>query len=146
MVVSPISFASESPEATRELAAQVLAACQDYRIIALYGDLGVGKTTLTQALCEALGVEDNVKSPTFSIINEYDSPIGPVYHFDFYRLEEVEEALDIGFEEYLDSGNWCFMEWPERIEPLLPEETVNLWIENTGESSRKITIELPDVQ
>lgn len=91
-------------------------------IIALKGEMGVGKTTLIKAICNKLGMEDEVSSPTFSLVNEYLSEHGPVYHFDFYRIKDEEEVLDIGLDEYLDSGNLCLMEWPEKIRNLIPDE------------------------
>lgn len=95
------------------------------RIFAFHGELGAGKTTFIKALCQQLGVEEVMSSPSFSIINEYRSIGGEViYHFDLYRLKSIEEALDIGMEEYLYSDNHCFVEWPERAEGILPEETV----------------------
>lgn len=99
-------------------------------LVAFYAPMGAGKTTFTTAICKALGVrEDAVSSPTFAIVNEYRAASGePVYHFDFYRITKEAEALDIGLYEYLDSGSLCLMEWPENIESLLPEETLNVSI------------------
>lgn len=100
------------------------------RFYAFFGKMGVGKTTLIKELCRQLGVEDNVSSPTFAIVNEYSDRVGePVYHFDFYRLKSIAEAYDIGYEEYFYSGSWCFTEWTEKIEPLLPEHYVRVDIE-----------------
>ncbi|MFA6248514.1 MAG: tRNA (adenosine(37)-N6)-threonylcarbamoyltransferase complex ATPase subunit type 1 TsaE, partial [Mucilaginibacter sp.] len=89
-------------------AAEILNFAGDTRIFLFYGDMGAGKTTLIKSLCEALGISDSVTSPTFSIVNEYESNNGPVYHFDFYRLKDQSEALDMGYEEYFYSGNYCF--------------------------------------
>ena len=101
----------------------------DHRILAFYGSMGAGKTTFITALCEALGVRDIVNSPTFTLVNEYRDVAGePVYHFDFYRINRLSEALDIGLYEYLDSGAFCLIEWPEMIEELLPEETLKVQI------------------
>ena len=136
---------STGPKETQALAKALLETCPNHRIFAFYGDLGAGKTTLTQAFCEVLGVLDTVKSPTFSIINEYDSPSEKVYHFDFYRIEKLEEVLDIGLEEYLDSGAYCLMEWPERIDPLLPNDTVEVRIHHQGGDQRKIELLAPDL-
>ena len=99
-------------------------------LIAFYAPMGAGKTTFTTALCKALGVqEDAVSSPTFAIVNEYRGGLGqPIFHFDFYRIENPSEALDIGLYDYLDSGYLCLMEWPENIEGLLPEETLKVSI------------------
>jgi tRNA threonylcarbamoyladenosine biosynthesis protein TsaE len=121
-------------------AAVLLADYPDKRIFAFHGELGAGKTTFIKALCESLGVADAMSSPSFSIVNEYRDRNGqPVYHFDLYRLRQPEEALDIGFEEYLYSGNYCFIEWPEKAGELLPEETVHVDIrENDGK--REITV------
>ena len=92
-------------------------------VVAFTGNLGAGKTTLIKALCRHFGVEESVSSPTFSLVNEYHSPErGTIYHFDWYRLEEEEEALDMGLEDYLASGNLCLMEWPEKIRNLIPEQ------------------------
>ncbi|MBR0223347.1 MAG: tRNA (adenosine(37)-N6)-threonylcarbamoyltransferase complex ATPase subunit type 1 TsaE [Bacteroidales bacterium] len=99
------------------------------RVIAFYGSMGAGKTTFITALCEALGVRDVVNSPTFTIVNEYRDGAGePVYHFDFYRINRLSEALDIGLYEYFDSGALCLVEWPEMIEELLPEDVLKVQI------------------
>ena len=103
------------------------------RIFAFYGGMGAGKTTFIKAICAELGVADIVQSPTFSIINEYKTTGGePVFHFDFYRIRKTEEVFDIGYEDYLYSGSYCFMEWPELIETLLPEDTVRVRISGEG--------------
>ncbi len=107
------------------------------RVFALYGAMGAGKTTFIKAVCRVLGVVDIVQSPTFSIINEYKTVTGdPVFHFDFYRIRKTEEVFDIGYEDYLYSGSYCFIEWPEMIENLLPEGTVRIRI--SGEQERYI--------
>ena len=115
----------------------------DNRLIALYGSMGAGKTTFTTALCRRLGVvEDAVSSPTFAIVNEYRTASGePMYHFDFYRIERLSEALDIGFYDYIDSGCLCIMEWPENIEDLLPEETLRVSLSVLPDGSRKLSWE-----
>ncbi len=103
------------------------------------GEIGAGKTTLIKALCQQLGAPQTVSSPTFSLVNEYTGTDGtPFYHMDLYRLEHLEEALDIGIEEYLDSGRRCFIEWPELIEPLLPEDTFRIKLEIADDCHRKI--------
>lgn len=108
-------------------------------IIAFYGPMGAGKTTFITALCGRLGVDDVVNSPTFTIANEYRTSDGtPVYHFDFYRINRLSEAMDIGLYEYFDSGNLCLIEWPEMIEELLPEETLRVRIEVVDENTRKL--------
>lgn len=101
----------------------------DHTIVAFYGQMGAGKTTFITAVCDALGVRDVVNSPTFTIVNEYrDRDDEPVYHFDFYRINRLSEALDIGLYEYFDSGALCLIEWPEMIEELLPEDTLKVQI------------------
>ncbi|MBR4390544.1 MAG: tRNA (adenosine(37)-N6)-threonylcarbamoyltransferase complex ATPase subunit type 1 TsaE [Bacteroidales bacterium] len=96
-------------------------------VIAFYGTMGAGKTTLIKDLCHRMGVTDEVNSPTFAIVNEYETLEGePVYHFDFYRIKKLEEAYDIGYENYFYSGNLCLVEWPELIEPLLPERYIRV--------------------
>jgi tRNA threonylcarbamoyladenosine biosynthesis protein TsaE len=110
-------------------------------VFLFYGDMGAGKTTFIKSICQKLGVDDTVSSPTFSIVNEYVSPEGPIYHFDFYRLKTETEAMDLGFEEYLYSGNYCFIEWPEKIPNLLPDHAVNVSITITGEQERFLKIE-----
>lgn len=114
----------------QEVAHQLLSAFPTERFFAFYGQMGVGKTTLIKSCCARLGVCDNVSSPTFAIINEYSSSyVGMVYHFDFYRLKRIEEAFDIGCEEYFYSGQYCFVEWPELVTPILPEHYVGVQIE-----------------
>lgn len=115
----------------------------EHRLIAFYAPMGSGKTTFTTALCRVLGVrEDAVSSPTFSIINEYRTAAGePLYHFDFYRINRISEALDIGFYDYIDSGCLCIMEWPENIEEILPEETLRVSICVNVDASRTISWE-----
>ncbi len=113
------------------------------RVFALYGKMGAGKTTFIQAICNVLGSADIVTSPTFAIVNEYSTKdLSPIFHFDFYRIEDMEEAYDLGYEEYVYSGYFCFIEWPEMIEPLLPNNFVEVKIEVTGNDNRVITAEL----
>ena len=113
------------------------------RLVAFYAPMGAGKTTFTTAVCKQLGVqEDAVSSPTFAIVNEYRTGTGePLYHFDFYRIERLEEALDIGLYDYLDSGSLCLMEWSENIEDLLPEETLKVHIRVNPDASRTLSWE-----
>ena len=114
-----------------------------HTLIAFYAPMGAGKTTFTTAVCRRLGVqEDAMSSPTFAIVNEYRGAGGtPIFHFDFYRIEHLEEALDIGLYDYLDSGCLCLMEWPENIEPLLPEETLKVQIRVQPDGTRTLTWE-----
>ena len=122
-------------------AREFLEAIGDAALVAFYAPMGAGKTTFTTAICKALGVqEDAISSPTFAIVNEYRSGTGaPIYHFDFYRIERPEEALDIGLYDYLDSGDLCLMEWPENIEGLLPEETLRVHISVNPDGSRTVS-------
>lgn len=113
----------------------------DNRLIAFYGDMGAGKTTFIKAVCHQLGVTDSITSPTFAIVNEYaDGEENPVYHFDFYRIKKVDEVRDISFDEYAYSGYFCFMEWPELIEELLPEETVRVTIKELDNGERCLEV------
>ncbi|WP_339741125.1 tRNA (adenosine(37)-N6)-threonylcarbamoyltransferase complex ATPase subunit type 1 TsaE [uncultured Sunxiuqinia sp.] len=110
------------------------------RLFAFYGKMGAGKTTLIKALCRALGSTDPITSPTFALVNEYSTAGNErIFHFDFYRIKSMEEALDIGFDDYIYSGKYCMIEWPENIEDLLPEEIVKVEIDVLDSSARKIT-------
>ncbi|PRD46446.1 tRNA (adenosine(37)-N6)-threonylcarbamoyltransferase complex ATPase subunit type 1 TsaE [Sphingobacterium haloxyli] len=121
-------------------AQQILSDFPNDRIFLLYGNMGAGKTTLVSSFCRALGVTDNTSSPTFSIVNEYNSPHGPVYHFDFYRLKHEEEALDMGYEEYFYTDAYCFVEWPEKIPNLLPEESRRITLDVSPADNRRTIV------
>ena len=122
-------------------ARQFVDAMGNRRVFAFYGKMGAGKTTFIKAICAAMGVDDVVTSPTFAIVNEYRDAAGKsVYHFDFYRLKRAGEAYDIGFEDYIDSGCVCLMEWPEIIEELLPDDTVRVTIEEQPDGTRIIRL------
>ena len=124
----------------KKAAAEFVAAMDGRKVFAFYGKMGAGKTTFIKAVCEELGVQDVINSPTFAIVNEYvDGKGDPIYHFDFYRIKHQREALDIGYEDYVDSGYVCFMEWPELIEDLLPDEAVKVTIEEE-DGGRRVTI------
>ena len=111
-------------------------------VFAFNGSMGAGKTTFIKAICESMGVKEPVNSPTFSIVNEYEAADGRIiYHFDCYRINKIEEAVDMGTEEYLYSGNLCFIEWSENIAPLLPDQIVNVNIKETENGKREIQIE-----
>ena len=119
----------ETLESLSTAAETLLATFPQARIFALHAEMGTGKTTFMQAICRQLESPDHASSPTFAIVNEYTLPHnGKIYHMDCYRLKSLQEAAEIGMEEYLDSGNYCFIEWPENIEPMLPEETVHVRI------------------
>ena len=124
-------------------AQEFLRAIGEHNLIAFYAPMGAGKTTFITAVCKTLGVEeDAISSPTFAIVNEYRGRGGrPIFHFDFYRIEQPAEALDIGLYDYLDSGELCLMEWPENVETLLPEETLQVQIEVAPDGSRTLSWE-----
>ena len=126
-------------DAIAEAAKKFVAAMGDRKVFAFYGKMGAGKTTFIKAVCEELGVEDVINSPTFAIVNEYvDGEGEPIYHFDFYRIKKEQEVLDIGYEDYVFSGNVCFMEWPELIENLLPDDAVKVTIEEEEKGERVV--------
>ena len=129
-----------SLEDIKRAASEFVALIGNRRIFAFYGHMGAGKTTFIKAICEELGVTDAVTSPTFAIVNEYASTMGSIYHFDFYRIKRSSEVLDLGFEDYAYSGNLCLMEWPELIEEFLPEETVDVHIEEIEGGKRRVMV------
>jgi len=121
-------------------AQKIIQFASDKKIFLFYGDMGAGKTTLIKAICHHLGTTDNVSSPTFAIVNEYSITNSVIYHFDLYRLKYQYEAMDLGFEEYLHSGKYCFIEWPEKIPDLLPEHYVSIKIQAADDNSRRVSI------
>ncbi|MBD8387702.1 tRNA (adenosine(37)-N6)-threonylcarbamoyltransferase complex ATPase subunit type 1 TsaE [Dysgonomonas sp. BGC7] len=124
-------------------AIEFIKAMGDNTVFAFHGEMGAGKTTLIKAICENLGVSDVINSPTFAIVNEYRSDSGElIYHFDFYRINKIEEAFDFGYEDYFYSGSLCFIEWPEKIESLLPKDTVNVHIKVLEDGSREACLDL----
>lgn len=130
----------------REAARQFIENIGDHRVFAFYGKMGAGKTTFIKAICEELGVEDIITSPTFAIVNEYTShtslltPHDSIFHFDFYRIKKLEEVYDMGFEDYFYSGSLCFIEWPELIEEVLPEDAVKVTIEENADGTRSVKL------
>ncbi len=124
-----------------QAAAKLLEYSEDYKIFLFYGEMGAGKTTFIKALCDELGVTDTVSSPTFSIVNEYIGLNKTVYHFDFYRIKNQTEAMDLGYEDYLYSGNYCLIEWPEKIPDLIPEKFIELYLQEISENERLIKIQ-----
>ena len=132
-------FHINSVEALTEVSEYLISLRDEADIIAFYGSMGAGKTTLIKNLCHKMGVTDEVNSPTFAIVNEYITEEGEsVYHFDFYRIKKLEEAYDIGYENYFDSGNLCLIEWPEMIEPLLPEKYIRVEIQHGDTDDERI--------
>lgn len=127
------------PEKAQEAAQKLRTLAADVKVWLFYGVMGVGKTTLIKAICKSWGVTDTVSSPTFALVNEYQNTDKQTfYHFDFYRIKDEEEAWDIGTEEYFYSGNYCFVEWPERIEGLLPEKFIRIDMVLEADQSRRI--------
>ena len=143
-----ISIRIQDIEHIREAAREFINQIGDRRVFAFYGKMGAGKTTFVKAICEELGVEDVITSPTFAIINEYSTNVQRstlnvqrIFHFDFYRIKKLEEVYDMGYEDYFYSGALCFIEWPELIEDILPEDAVRVSIEEQADGSRLVTIE-----
>ena len=110
------------------------------KIVAFFGKMGAGKTSLIKELCSELGTKDIVNSPTFSIVNIYDTESEKIYHFDCYRLNSITEALDLGIEDYFYSNHYCFIEWPENIETILPNDIIKITIEHSIDNTRKVTV------
>ena len=138
-----MEWSIRSLEELNEVADRFLAYVGNRKIFALYGPMGVGKTTFVKAVCRCLGVEDDVSSPTFAIVNEYVTSEGEsLYHFDFYRVNSIEEAMDFGYEEYFYGGCRCFIEWPEKIDELLPEDIVNCTFTENPDGSRTLNVDL----
>ncbi len=135
------SFTAHSAEDMERIAPDVIKAIGDSRVVAMDAPMGAGKTTLVKAICKALGTTSVVNSPTFAIINDYDLPGGKaLYHFDLYRLKNIEEAYNMGFDEYFYSGNYCFVEWPAIAEDILPEGSKILTIAVNPDGSRTVTV------
>lgn len=125
-----------------DAARQFVDAMGENKVFAMFGSMGVGKTTFIKAVCEVLGVQDTITSPTFAIVNEYRTDSGEqIFHFDFYRIRKVEEAYDMGYEDYIYSGAVCFLEWPELIEELLPDDAVRVTLTEEEDGTRTITIQ-----
>lgn len=131
----------ESIDELDKVAEAVVSSLDGRSVVAFYGEMGAGKTTLISRIAAHLGAEDTVTSPTFAIVNQYEGHNGSIYHFDMYRIERTEEALDFGCEEYLSSGDLCLVEWPEKIAALLPEQMMRVSIEVTSAHGRRFTIE-----
>lgn len=128
----------KSLEELNSAAKSILQQFPESRVFLFYGQMGAGKTTFINAICQELGVQDHTSSPTFSIVNEYHSSSGTLFHFDFYRLKDELEAYDMGYEEYFYSGNYCFIEWSEKIPNLIPENAIKVEIKTTDNQHRII--------
>ena len=140
---------SEKAATTNDLypiAQKLLRTFPNKKVVAFYGKMGAGKTTFIQAICKELGSADTVTSPTFAIINEYSSKQNEaIFHFDFYRINDISEAFDLGYEDYFYSGNYCFIEWPEKIQPLLPENLLEVNIETDAQENRVISARISEL-
>ena len=129
----------ENIDHIREAAREFIQHIGDHRVFAFYGKMGAGKTTFVKAICEELGVDDVITSPTFAIVNEYTSGEGDsIFHFDFYRIKKIEEVYDMGYEDYFYSGSLCFIEWPELIEDILPDDATRVNIAEQEDGSRLV--------
>lgn len=135
-------FTARTPQDMEAIAPDIIKAIGDSRVVAMDAPMGAGKTTLVKAICKALGSTSVVNSPTFAIINDYELPSGKaLYHFDLYRLKNIEEAFNMGFDEYFYSGNYCFVEWPAIAEDILPEDSKILTIQVQPDGARLITVD-----
>ena len=138
-----INIKIESLDKIDEAAVEFIRAMGDNTVFAFHGDMGAGKTTFIKAICENLGVSDTINSPTFAIVNEYRSDSGElIYHFDFYRINKIEEVFDFGYEDYFYSGSLCFIEWPEKVDTLLPKDTVNVYVKVQEDGSREVSLSI----
>lgn len=136
------TFTATTPDELQRLAASILQAIGQRRVVALHAPMGAGKTTLVRALCQEIGSTSIVNSPTFAIVNQYDTTAGePIYHIDLYRLRSLGEALDIGLPEYLDGSAYCFIEWPDDAAQLLPDDTCNITIKPYPDGRREIAVD-----
>ena len=129
----------QSIDTIREAAREFIEKMGDHKVFAFYGKMGAGKTTFVKAICEELGVNDVITSPTFAIVNEYEAHDASIYHFDFYRIKKIEEVYDMGYEDYFYSGGLCFIECPELIEDLLPEDAVKVTISVNDNDERIVS-------
>ncbi len=134
-------FLSKLKDENISISRKILDTCKEKKIFLFSGRIGAGKTTLIKDFCQILGVREEVVSPTFSLVHEYEGANGSIYHFDFYRIQHEEEAYDIGIEEYFDSGAYCFVEWPEKIKNMVPDDSVLISIDVLDHEVRQFTVE-----
>ncbi|MCI4667254.1 MAG: tRNA (adenosine(37)-N6)-threonylcarbamoyltransferase complex ATPase subunit type 1 TsaE [Bacteroidia bacterium] len=134
------SYVSEQLSDNFSIAESILDSCKDVRIFAFYGEMGAGKTTLIKSFCEVLGVTERVNSPTFGLVHTYKGANNSIFHFDFYRIKTSDEAYEMGVDEYFTSGEYCFIEWPQRVQDILPSETASIYLEVDESLKRIITI------
>ena len=140
-MASEVTLKSNNLDDLEDIAERVIEFGKDHSIWLLMGQMGAGKTTLSKVLCRKLGVVDTVQSPTFSLVNEYLTESGgTIFHFDFYRIEDIEELANIGVEEYFDSGNLCLIEWPEKVSEVIPDEYLKISIELNEDLTRSIKL------
>jgi len=136
-----LSFISVTADVLTHVARDIITNLTESKIVLFYGEMGAGKTTLIKEICKQLGVTDTMSSPTFSVVNEYKTSNNKtIYHFDLYRIKNIEECLDLGMEEYLYSSNYCFIEWPEIALPILPEKYYSLFIKTEKDNTRSIIL------
>ena len=137
-----LSFASVTMDVLHHVAQDIAAAIKDNKVVLFYGEMGAGKTTLIKEIGKQLGVTDGMSSPTFALVNEYHTKDnGSIYHFDLYRIKNIEECLDMGMEEYIQSGNYCFIEWPEIALPLMPDNYCSVSIKTEEDNTRSIILQ-----
>ncbi|MBE7010396.1 MAG: tRNA (adenosine(37)-N6)-threonylcarbamoyltransferase complex ATPase subunit type 1 TsaE [Ruminococcaceae bacterium] len=135
------TYITSGEEETRKIAEELAKTLKRGQTVCLRGDLGVGKTVFAKGLCAALGIEEHVSSPTFTLVNEYESSLGMLYHFDLYRIEEEDELYEIGFLDFVNGNGIALIEWPERAETALPDERIEIYIMREGDNTRRITVE-----
>lgn len=137
-----LSFASVTIDVLHHVAQDIATAIKDNKVVLFYGEMGAGKTTLIKEIGRQLGVTDSMSSPTFGLVNEYHTKDnGVIYHFDLYRIKNIEECLDMGMEEYVYSDNYCFIEWPEKALPLLPDNYCRVSIKTEKDNTRSISLQ-----
>jgi tRNA threonylcarbamoyladenosine biosynthesis protein TsaE len=139
--VNKLSFTSVTLDVLPEVARDIISELGSKKVVLFYGEMGSGKTTLIKEICRQLGVKRNMSSPTFGLVNEYAIPSGKIYHFDLYRVKNLEECLDMGMEEYLYSGNYCFIEWPDVAIEIMPDDIGRIDL-ITEADRRNITVEI----